>query len=69
MKFEQESPTIKDPETEAAEFESMLKDMSKAVREANKKPGKSGLTYSEFKTHFLEQLSKNRSHILVHGSH
>ena len=36
----------------------MLKDMSKAVREANKKPGKSGLSYLEFKAHFLKQLSK-----------
>ncbi len=45
MKLEQQSPIIKDPETEAAEFESMPKNRGKAIREANKKPAKSGLTY------------------------
>jgi hypothetical protein len=58
MKIEQEHPTIMDPETEAKELENALHDMSKAVREANKKPGKSGLSYSEFKAHFLTTIVK-----------
>ena len=58
---------IQDPETEAKELEHALHDMSKAIRESNKRPGKSGLSYSEFKAHFLATIAETPEP--VYGSH
>ncbi len=57
MKIEQEHPALMDPEIEAKELEHALHDMSKIIREANKKLGKSGLSYSEFKDRFLTTIA------------
>ena len=56
---------IQDPEIEANELEHALHDMSKSVREANRRPGKSGLSYSEFKAHFLATIAETP--VAAHG--
>lgn len=67
MKKEIIHPEIQDEETEAQELKRALHDMSNAVREANKRPGKSGLTYSEFKAYFLSKFAEEPE--LSYGSH
>lgn len=58
---------IQAPEIEAKHLEHALHDMSKTVREANKKLGKSGLSYSEFRAHFLTTIAETPA--LIHGRH
>lgn len=69
MKIEQESPIIKDPETEAAEFESMLRDVNKSIAQSCSRPGKSGLTFEQFKAQFFKKLSQAGTPFPAHVSH
>ncbi len=59
---------IQDPETEAKEFEKILKDINKSIAESCSRPGKSGLTFEQFKAHFLKNLTGTSIPISVHGS-
>lgn len=68
MKFEQQSPIIKDPETEAAEFENILKDINKSIAESCSRPGKSGLTFEQFKVQFLKKFSQAGTPLPAHAS-
>ncbi|MBX9743534.1 MAG: hypothetical protein K2W99_08370 [Chthoniobacterales bacterium] len=57
MKKEMIHPEIQDEETEARELEQILKDMAKSIVESCSKPGKSGLTFSQFKAQYLKNIA------------
>lgn len=57
MKKEITQPQIQDPETEAQEFEQLLKHMAKTIAEDCARPGKSGLTFTQFKAQYLKNLA------------
>lgn len=43
------APQIKDPEAEAVELQKILRQVGEDVRKSVTQPGKTGLTYAEFK--------------------
>lgn len=49
---------IKDPETEAEEFQKTLVAVGDAIRKSNAQRGKSGLNYKEFKAQWLKKHAK-----------
>ncbi|MFZ4116191.1 MAG: hypothetical protein ACOYK6_05650 [Chthoniobacterales bacterium] len=67
MKKEMQQQT-QDPEREEKEFEQIVKDINQSIAESCARPGKSGLTFEQFKAHFLKNLSKSSIPLSVHGS-
>ena len=49
---------IKDAETEAEELQATLVALGDELRKVNSKPGKTGLTYAEFKAEYLQKKAK-----------
>jgi len=46
--------SIKDPETEASELQSILGTVGSSLREASKRRSKSGLSYAQFKANIIK---------------
>ena len=65
--MQQQIPAIVDAETEAAEFEKILKDVGKSIAQSCSRLGKSGLTFEQFKANFLKTVAKTA--LPSHGSH
>ena len=57
-------PTIVDTETEAAEFENILKDVGKSIAQSCTHVGQSGLNFEQFKPNFLKQKKTETTKIL-----
>lgn len=58
---------IQDPETEAKELENILRDVGLSIAQSCTRPGKSGLTFEQFKANFLKTVAKTA--IPAHGPH
>lgn len=49
---------IKDPETEAKELQSVLREVGKSLQESSTRQSKSGLSYAQFKANLLKTTVK-----------
>ena len=66
-KVKPQTSTLVDAETEAKEFENILRDVGQSIEKSCTRLGKSGLSFAQFKADFLKKVTKTS--LPSHGSH